>query len=131
MKIIKDSITALASEGRMTLQIPQYDLGANNTIEEEVPDEWFVTLRNASYPAVGREHGYLFLTRAGWFANQDKLKEAFENAEYNRGNTWEDFETYTIKHFQRIEHNTMNRIRLFENKAKALKKILFGRSYNE
>lgn len=131
MKIIKDSITALASEGRMTLQIPQYNFGANNTIEAEVPDEWFVTLRNASYPAVGREQGFLFLTQAGWFANQDKLKEAFENAKFSRGNTWEDFEEYAIKHFQRIERNTVNRIRLFENKVKALKEILYGRSYYE
>jgi len=120
VKILKDSITSLASEGRMTLQIPQYDLGSSDAIEEEVPDEWVVTLRNGSYPAVGKERGYLFLTRAGWFANQDKIQDAFEAAEYNRGNTWEDFEEYAIKHFQRIKHNTMHRIRLFEKKVKEL-----------
>ena len=131
MKILKDSITSLASEGRMTLQIPQYDLGSSDAIVEEVPDEWIVTLTHFLYPAVGREHGYLFLTRAGWFANQDKIKDAFEDAKFHRGNTWEDFEAYAKKHFQKVEHNTMHRIRLFEGKVKELKETLFGESYYE
>jgi len=131
MKILKDSITSLASEGRITLQIPQYDLGSSDAIEEEVPDEWVVTLRNGLYPAVGREQGYLFLTRAGWFANQDKIKDAFEDAKFHRGNTWEDFEAHAKKHFQKVEHNTMRRIRLFKNKVKDLQITLFGWSHHE
>ncbi len=131
MKILKDSITSLASEGRMTLQIPQYDFVYSDVIVEEVPDEWIVNLRDNLYPAVGKEQGYLFLTRAGWFANQDRIKDAFENAEFNRGNTWEDFEEYAKKHFQKVEHNTVRRIRLFERKIKELKLTLFGESYYE
>ena len=126
MKILKDSITSLASEGRMTLQIPQYDLGSSDAIEEEVPDEWVVTLTQYSYPAVGKECGYLFLTRAGWLANQDKMKDAFEDAKFHRGNTWEDFEAHAKKHFQKVEDSTMRRIRLFEGKVKKLKTTLFG-----
>ncbi len=133
MKILKDAITSLASEGRMTLQIPQVDLnprGFESSIKE-VPDEWVVALKDGSYPAVGREQGYLYLTRAGWFANRDDIKDAFEGARFSRGNTWEDFEEYARKHFQKVEHNTMRRIRLFENKVKELQITLFGRSYYE
>jgi hypothetical protein len=104
MKILKGAITSLASEGRITLQIPQFDLCFGNYTPEyeEVPDEWIITLRNSgSRPAVGRESGFWFLTRVGWEANKDAIKKAFESANFQRG-TWKEFEEYAEEHFLEV-----------------------------
>jgi len=128
MQILKDSITCLAGQGRITLQIPQYSIWlgpeARQPETEEVPDEWIMTLRSsASYPAVGKESGYSFLTRAGWLANKDKIKEAFELSNSMRG-SWEDFEKYVERHFQSTREKTIKRIAFMEKKTRQLQEGL-------
>ena len=135
MKILKKSITSLASEGRITLQVPVYDVvvhegraiayDATQLESEKVidaPDEWFVHLRHNS-PAVGKESGFTFLSRAGWNANRKDIREAFLNSEFQRG-TWADFEDYVDYHFAKVKKNGEKRIKLLQSKVKQLKEAM-------
>jgi len=135
LKIIKDAITTLAGEGRVTLQVPVYEVIMDKgramahtayDLEEEkianVPDEWFMSLRN-DCPAVGKESGYTFLSRAGWEANKDEIKKAFESSKHPRG-TWDDFEKYAERHFAKVKKNADRRIKLLNSKVKQLKEAM-------
>lgn len=135
MKILKGVITTLAGEGRMSLQVPQYTVivhneraiayDASQVKPDDVidaPDEWFVYLRNNS-PAVGKESGHLFLTRAGWDANRKEIREAFLNSEFPRG-TWADFQDHVDMHFAEVKRNGNRRIKLLNDKVKQLKEAL-------
>lgn len=102
MKILKDVITHLAGQCRITLQVPDMAISFQNAPKgvkyDELPDEWFVYLKGTGQrPAVGKESGFLFLTRAGWEANKDAMQAAFEKGKagrWDRGETWDDF----VKH---------------------------------
>ena len=125
MEIIKGSITSLSSRGYITLQIPHYTIGnPEMKVEtEEFPDNWFIFLHSNKTPAVGKELGFTYLTRVGWEANKDKIKEAYENAEYPRG-PWAKFEAHAEEHFKKVEKATTGKIRLLEKKLKQLKDIM-------
>ena len=72
----------------------------------EYPDEWFVWLKSTTSglrPVVGRESGFLFLSRVGYEANREALKQAFSE---NRGCSWEDFERHVEKHFRTLHTST-------------------------
>jgi hypothetical protein len=98
MKLQEGSITVLASEGRLTLQVPEWSIGDDSELVE-YPDRWFVRLHGRR-PCVGRESGYLFLSREGWKANREILKQAFSTV---RGAEWSDFEQHAEKHFQEVQ----------------------------
>lgn len=125
MKILKDAVTSLAREGRPTLQIPQHDIWFSKEPPpdkdrfEEIPNEWVITLRNGT-PIVGKEEGYLFLTRAGWEANKDKIEKAFGYSGINRRGTWEDFEVHAETHFNLVTEATFKRIKSHVSKIKQL-----------
>ncbi len=130
MKILKGAITSLAEEGRITLQIPQYDIWIGKDLEEvgqseteEVPDNWIVLLRSNRSPALGKERGYYFLTEAGWEANKDKIEDAFSKSKFKRGN-WFDFEAYAINHFKKVKEASMKRLAYLEMKIEQVKKCL-------
>ena len=126
MKIIKNSITSLAGRGYISLQIPMYAIASEeeiNTVRnEEVPDEWITKIKNYC-PVVGKEQGFQYLTKAGWKANKDKIKEAYANAEFPRG-PWVKFEQYVVDHFKKVEGAKKRRIRLLEKKLKDLKNTI-------
>ncbi|MHA1814490.1 MAG: hypothetical protein ACTSX1_00645 [Candidatus Heimdallarchaeaceae archaeon] len=135
MKILKRTITTLASQGRISLQVPQYNIitegnraiayDANHSKDEDVidiPDEWIIYLRYGS-PAVGRESGHAFLTKMGWQDNKDEIKKAFESSKHPRG-TWQDFENHVVKHFSEVEKQTKRRIKLLKSKLDQLRKGL-------
>jgi len=124
MRIIKDTITMLASQGHVTLQVPDGWIGGT-PVMEEVPDEWLMRVKvesEAHRPCVGKEQGFLFLTRAGWEANKDRIKAAFDahNEKVARDypthprKTWADFEAHVDKHFDDMR-------RLIERKIRNLK----------
>lgn len=138
MKILKRAITSLASEGRITLQIPQYDIvitedtraiayGADHMPDErieEIPDEWVMVLRGGQRrPAIGKEQGYFFLSKEGWDANRQKIKEAFLNAKHQRG-TWADFEDHVEEHFRQVKAATLKKIKYEQSRLKQLKEAL-------
>lgn len=124
MKIIKGALTSLASRGYITLQVPQVVLNSSKKFEvetEEIPDNWIVVLRRGC-PVAGQEQGHSFLTKIGWEVNKDKIKEAYMNAEFQRG-SWEKFELYVEDHFKEVKEKTKRRIRLLEKKVKQLKSV--------
>lgn len=130
MKILKDAITALASEGRCTLQVPDVviSLDANPPLAqtEDVPDDWFVTLKYEGYklvPSVGNQGGFLFLSRKGYEANKAKLKKAFASKR-NRGNVWALFEEQAEKHFAEVEANTVKKLKKLKAQVAELERFV-------
>lgn len=122
MEIIKGSITSLSSRGYITLQIPHYTIGSPGMkVEtEEIPDNWVVFLHSNKTPALGKEQGFTYLTRVGWEANKDKIKEAYENVKCPRG-PWIKFEEHAEQHFDHVKHATKRKIALLEKKLDQLK----------
>ena len=124
MKLTKKAITRLASEGRITLQIPEINLG--NVTEDmfsDFPDNWFTRLKSSKLPVIGKkEWGYLFLSESGWKINKKDIKKAFENAAFKRG-TWGDFELHAEQHFLDVKIALDKRIDYFEKKVKEAQKV--------
>ena len=120
MKILKDSIVTLASEGRLTLQVPEWDIvnGQCTRIDTEIaPDEWFCRLKYYK-PVVGKQEGFLFLTEKGFEANKDKLKIAFENSNLRNGGKgkWHLFEEHAKDHFAKVKKAQNKLINELQNK---------------
>jgi hypothetical protein len=121
MLIIKGAITHLASRGYITTQVPNIALGNPQPDDEECPDEWFVLLHEGR-PAIGKEYGIWHLTRIGWEANKDKIKQAFEEAlaeglDRTGGRGWEVF-------VEQVEEEFVQRKKKFEHYKKSLKQKL-------
>lgn len=127
MKIFKDSIIALASEGRLTLQIPEYSVDiVNNRIVpitdddefEIIPDDWVCKLRSNHLPVVGKQDGFLYLTKKGYEANKDKLKIAFENSNmrYGGAGKWHLFEEHAQEHFDKVAKAQKRLLNELQNK---------------
>jgi len=103
MMLPPGSITLHASRGRIGVQVPHIDIDPSPSSVEH-PDEWFCWLRDLT-PCVGRQKGFLYLTEAGWNANREAIRDAFEQAirgEYNRGKSWSDFEDHVAEHFATV-----------------------------
>jgi hypothetical protein len=124
MLIFKNGITLLASEGRLTLQVPDMAYGCSSLEGEEVPNDWIMQIRGGQHiPCVGKEQGFLFLTRKGWEANKDKIKAAFEASKDKRG-TWQEFEAMAEKHFIQVQKKLNSLIQRLEAKVKEAKAII-------
>jgi hypothetical protein len=119
MRIPTDSITVLAGQGRITLQVPEGWVGTAPDLTD-YPDEWFCRLRNARVPAVGRESGFLFLTRAGFEANKPVIRAAFEAAPPRSGADWAAFEAHAARHFENIAKAVAKEIETYERKLDQL-----------
>jgi hypothetical protein len=125
MNIFEGSITQLASEGYLTLQVPHCVVGEPTPDTVEVPDEWLCELKS-DVPVTGRQEGFLFLTRAGYEANKDAIKKAFEKACANGkdrtdGEGWAAFEKRAEEHFKHIEERCKKRIAKLEKDLETLK----------
>lgn len=83
IEIPKGALTSLLREGRLTLQIPQVviDAGAEPTPKEDllekIPAKWVCQLKSDKTPCIGRQQGFLYLTKMGWEHNKEALFEAF------------------------------------------------------
>ena len=85
MKISKSAIYSLASEGIITLQIPTLYIGNLPNDIVDLPDNWFCKIKHPVRPCVGKEHGFLYLTRKGWAANKKILKKRLWHQNINAG----------------------------------------------
>jgi len=126
MKLRKNTITTLAREGRISLQVPQFILCFGKEPEESLidfPNEWFVIAKSSRVPAVGKkEGGFMFLSEVGWKANKKAIKRAFEKSKHKRG-TWEDFEIHAEKHFQDVKDALDKRINYLQRKLEEAKVV--------
>jgi len=127
VKVLKGSVTQLASEGRITLQVPEFEIAFDPSQAsgfEELPDDWFIRARagsgNSWALSVGKERGFLVLSQKGWEANKAKIKEVFMKAEHKRG-TWEEFEQEAADTFSGLEESRQRRIKALEDKIALLK----------
>lgn len=123
MKILKGAIPSLASEGQITLQIPEFDVGGPHPEFEEVEDCFVWLLSSKNVPVVGKEQGCLFLSEIGWNRYKDEIKEAFEKSTNPRG-TWLEFEEYVESFFEDVKSSIVKEIdRLDKSKEKIDNKI--------
>ena len=118
MLVFKDWLESLVSNRHYSLQIgelevkvtPESAIGftASQSPEDKVvecPDEWFVRLRY-DHPVVGRQQGYLHISRKGWKANQEQIKKLSEA----KGQDWEEYQKWAEEHFERVEKATKKAI---------------------
>ena len=115
MRIIKGAIVAGAANGYLGVQVAEIAYG-DDVEYVEAPDEWFIRLKDRR-PAVGREDGFLFLTRIGWEANKEQMRQAFETAQFKRG-TWEDFEKHVEDFFTDSKKRAARFVRLMKKKTR-------------
>lgn len=118
---IKNDLFSLVQENRATLQIPDFWVTIQNDtytatksgIEEKYPKEWFIRAKcvGAHHRRVfGKEQGFLFLSREGWEANKEIIKETFEESKlgrYYRGNdSWDKFVEEAEKFLDDVDKTT-------------------------
>lgn len=94
MRIMTGAPFTLLSEGRKTLQVPQYSHGfKDDPSYTDYPDEYFVEAKFHGVKhriCVGREDGCMFMSRLGFEHFKPELKKAFESSTVDRGHTWQD-----------------------------------------
>lgn len=126
-------LETLRERGYISLQIPEYDIdtrtGVSMSIDNakpedvvDMPDDWFMYV-NGELPVIGKQTGFLHLTRKGYEANKDRLKEALKHAikiGYDRtdGKGWIVFEKHAEKHFADM-HKAVGRKRMYFKKMLA------------
>ena len=113
MQLPKDAVTTLASQGYMTLQVPQMSIsfsGAPAPVES-VDDEHIIEVKGYGYShkqriVAGREYGFSYLSRKGFNHYFNDLKAVFRPS---RG-TWQDFVDNAHKTLDEIEAETRKEI---------------------
>lgn len=126
MKILKDSIFTLPSEGRMTVQIPMFSIGGVPEIED-LPDEWFIFVKDYS-PCIGKETGFLYLSRKGYVANKDKIKEVFlegyskriQSSNFDKEKIWNQFDNTILEFYEKVDTKFKQKIALYRKKLQEL-----------
>ncbi len=147
MRIFRDSITQLAREGYRTTQIPQIainlptptphnqrygftdeELASVRNIEqeyEEIPDEWIAHVHSSCrrYCVTDRERRSAFwhLSRVGFEANREAIRQAFEGSQYKRG-TWEEFLEDIEREWQRWDAGTERHIANLRRKLQEIER---------
>lgn len=121
MRIAPSALTQLAREGYRTLQIPDVVIGVdpNPEPEEDFPDEWFTLLNAERLPS---QRGFLYFTLAGWEANRERLRTAFEASPRKRG-TWADFVRDAVADLANRHKKRMQKIRTLEQEIARLRAV--------
>jgi len=128
MKIYEGFIGALRNEGRQTLQVPDIVISFAGSKEKvvEVPDNWFIRVYG-EFPSVGREEGFLYLSKIGFENNKNKLKKEYFSG-FSRRNgrkpveqDWKDFEDYAENFFVELKKNLDFKIFKSKNKLREAK----------
>lgn len=110
--IEEGAVTAHASTGRHTLQVPEFSMGSPKPKETEVPARYFCyLLRDVPNP-----RGYRHLSRAGFRHFRAVLRTAYEAA----GGTWADFEKETKEHFANVAEAVERKKKLLRKNLDAL-----------
>lgn len=117
MEILKDAHLTMVKEGRVTLQVPEWEIVPNKPAGTMLaqgvtnngvsyPDDYFMHTKIIGYnrkvgcrqrAAVGREEGFLHMTRTGYNYFKAELKA---NWSQMRGSTWQDFDDAAEQFFK-------------------------------
>jgi hypothetical protein len=124
MRVALHTITSLASQGRLTLQIPQYiiEFQKGKAIKKPTPgglidfsDDFFCMLKGGtSTPCIGKERGFTYLTQKGFKFFYRDLETAFKKA-YNNGIDrtngvgWPEFVQHASDHFAMVKKRRKKR----------------------
>jgi len=130
MRIPKTTLTCLAAEGRITLQVPEFVVGDIDGLEcEETPDDWLHAVRYAGgklRECCGKETGFTHFTRKGFLAMRERLRAAYEGSGPNMRGFWPEFESHAANEFESIRRTTFKRIKLLRKQADELEAKLQG-----
>lgn len=129
MTISLDSVTHSARCGYITLQVPDTQIVVTNVSGSikatavpasstpnpvSVPDDYFCRLKNCA-PVVGKEYGFLYLTKKGFRYFYRDIKKAFEEAikdgrDRTGGVGWPAFVKHAKDHFATVDRNRNRKI---------------------
>lgn len=118
MKILEGAIVDSAKKGYLSLQVPDIAIGYPQPPMVDAPDEWFVVL-TGERPVIGRETGFLYLSRKGYEANKKLLRDAIDGNP--RGITWEQFESAAEAHFAKVKTKTQKYVDQLQSKLETIK----------
>jgi len=124
-------LLTLPSEGRITLQIPQFSIDFDNKTYSEIdnamlPTGWICELKDGRV-AVGNESGYTYWSRSGFEANKELIRAAFETAmkKYPKSpNNWAAFEAFARDWFDAVAKKTKKHAANLRKKAEEAEKAL-------
>jgi hypothetical protein len=68
----------------------------------DYPDEWFHVLVGEA-PRVGKKHGHVYMSRAGFQAFEPDLYAAFQQSNNPTCPTWDDYKAKCEQHFVNVE----------------------------
>lgn len=118
MKIIKDSHLIQAMYGRIPQQIPNLSIGPTPEMET-IPDEWVMFL-NGNLLRKPRLDAVPYLTRKGFKANEQRIKETYIKGMVgkvqNRAD-WGYYKSNVLSWFNDIETINKDEIRRIELNA--------------
>lgn len=118
MRIYEGAITQLAMSGHLTLQVPDQVIGKPVPGTIEVPDDWFVRLKDDRPVTNKRESGFLFLSRKGWEANKSAFVQILGS-----GVVWKDLEAHAAEHFAMVERKTQRYLQQLREKIAAIENV--------
>lgn len=89
MKVTHDWCECLRDEAKLSLQVPTISIsfnpqgapfahGVENTVD--IDPSWVCEVKVDGKPAVGREEGFLRISRIGYEANKDRILDAYVKA---------------------------------------------------
>ena len=129
MRVLKGSLTMLAGEGRITLQVPEFSAGVTTDEFEEIPNDWLHEVRYAGGKlrvCCGKETGFIHFTRKGFEAMRERLRAAFlgSGTAKIRREAWSEFERHAEDEFENIRQTTLKRIKLLRRQADELEAMV-------
>lgn len=87
--------------------------------EIDYPDEWFHVLVGYE-PRIGKKHGTVYLSRAGFLAFEQDLKAAFQQSNNQQLDTWDKWKAAIEVHYATVEKQ---RQRLIKKHQKLLEEL--------
>jgi hypothetical protein len=127
VRIIKGTVFHLLDEGRLTIQIGNMAIG--HVDYEDWPDDWFLAVDGNGIlrPLQMAESGecFLFLSRTGFLANQQLIRNSFEAGvqkcpRTNPPYTWMDLVNHAAEFWSKLETKTARKIGRLQNQIQEL-----------
>jgi hypothetical protein len=99
-----------------SLQIPTQTKHTTHKMLE-LPDEWFMEISAKDEPVIGRDVGFLYLTPAGWRANNHIFKARMSKEDYK------ELSDNAKKLFDKVRLQKQRLITMYKARIKALQAI--------
>lgn len=118
MRLLRRAIFYFIERGDYVLEIPEtLPVIQGEQGPEELPDEWFCRLKNPFSGEPALSSGILHLSRAGFNANRDQMREVFNTTNQFTDISWQEFELRANEHFNRVQRQVELKIHALEVQA--------------